>query len=201
MAPVVDAGRADARREEREQPRHDAQPEVRSQRPAHSPPPPERRRRAQHAEGQARRAQRDGIRPDGRAQRGPERGEDEHGEVVGRPHRPLQRAAHVPEGEGVEGEVQRVLVQEICGEQAPGLPAVEDERGRLGPIEKEGRQAQPGVHPACREEDPDARKQEENRHPGNTRDGHGPGRVGPGRGPLAGGGLETRFFRPSRHLL
>ena len=201
MAPVVDARGSQARREQGQEPRHDPKPEVRPERPAGAAPPAEGGRCAEHAEGHAGGAQRDGIGADGRHQRRPQGREDEERGVVRRAYRAFEGAADVPEREGIEGEVQRVFVEEVRREQSPGLAPVQDERSGLGAVDQKRRERDAGSQPAGGHQDPDRRQEQPDRHPGDTRDGQRLGCRRPQGCGIARRLWKTGFFRPRRHLL
>ena len=201
MAPVVHARRSQTGEEQREQPGQEPQTEVRAQPPAHGAPPAEGGGCPQNSKGDARRAQRDRVRSHRRGDRGAQRGEDDQRQVVGRAHRPLQRAAHVPDGEGVECEVQQILVQEIRREQSPGFAAIEDQRSGLGAVGQQSGNGQRAPHPAGRQEHPGARQQEEQRDPGDAGNGQQfARRPWTPRGILSRRGPDSRFFRPCGHV-
>ena len=157
--------------------------------------------RAEHAEGDARGPERDGVGPDGGGDRGPEGGEDQKRQVIGRTNCPFQRAANVPDGEGVEREVEDVLVEQIRGKEPPGLAPVEDEGRRLGAVGEKAGNRQAGPESARRGQDPTAGNEEHQRHPGNTCDGeHIPRGCWTQRDRVRKQRTRRRFFRPRGHL-
>ena len=201
MAPVVHARGSQARGEERQEPRHDPQAEIGPQRSADAAPPAEGGGGTEHAERHSGRAERDRVGADGGDQRRPQGGEDEQRQVIGGPHRALESAANVPERESIEGEMQRILVQQIRGEQAPRLSPVEDQRGRLGAVQQQRRECDAGSPPCRGEEDADGGEQQADCHPRNTADGERLGRRRAQNGRIGCRLWKSGFFRPRRHLL
>src|SRR5438874_544284 len=80
-----------------------------------------------------------------------------------------QRSSDVPDGEGVEREVEQVLVKQVRRKKPPGFAPIEDQRRGFGSIDEQSGDRQRALHAARREQDPRAREEKGERYPRNTR--------------------------------